>query len=1507
MDADEKQEKNRAEEERLEQESEAEEQVDENEADMNENSAGGKFEHSMDDDEEAADDEEKKKNKKDNDKDKDDDEKDDNDKDKKDENEDDNENPENKNNSEEGKQTDPSHQEQDAEEGANDQLEDAQNNVEDVSKEPQSNNTDELSSSESAQNGAEAATPAETSAAEGMGETTAAEAGVPGEVAGAEGATAGEMTAAETAAAETAAAEASAAAAETAAVEGGTTTAASAGAGAGTAATAGTGTAIGTVGWALLIVLVVILIIIIIIGVAGFFLTMPQFLWNKLKKMALDIWDGLQGYVIGMDEALVNEEDVIGVAQYLNDMGYDLVGMGFAESVEIYGQKDENGNEIPVTGDHVKNEIKSVDAPYLRSYLVAENRTYLINDFTFNVKDYVGSFFDGTLLEEGTVAWGAGMLDFDLSLIEEVGLKKFYGLPLGTTSVGELVKGISVDRSSNQLKIRRLNLELAFWKSHFDYTYYSLSGWSGRYGKPFELMLTLHVATMAPDLVKEFAMNERLDTKVNIKLKKTDFNGKVYIDGKTIEQLESEMIDTGQVDEEGNPIMGCAYSEETLAALRDLENDTASEIKTSIPYISSVTNHWFRNVYFEGTSSIKADSNTLIGVDEIGDEGKPDGLEDYVDSDNDGKEDYGEKTQVTKTLSAEDSVYEFDELEEELDYVGDAIPGLDGMKITFKGTLKESPIQTKDAVRGVTNPTTKALFKGGTVKGRTYTGEYYIYDGTIATAKKIQKARKEGDDSLKQEIKFTKDSLSTFTILESSETLDAQFIYRDLKELVIELGYFEREDFDVIEKEVLEWPIPDYVPGEWPDRELEKQVLEYGTLIACEATVANSLGMSVEDLRKMTGTDEEDDDTSSNEDELRVLNNCLFIGDSYIEGLSNSGVVKNAKFEYASGKGPQYFLNNISSLPERASKICIYLGVNGQDYASMKNLLDALSEKYEGTQIYVIEVMHLGKNYTYANVDAVNKRIDTFNSQIREKCRTMSNLTFIDASAGLVSGGYLANPDAEGIHLQSSGYSKWARNIALEINDTRTISTNVADEQFIVDFLAAAKEITTYVKENNFSYGNAQYMPPKEDGTTNDDGSKLISCDRLVAWALYKCGYTDQPEHGLCVSKGGKFIEYCESKEWERIDDVEDVQAGDIVFTGQLDDEGKKARHVFICAGDGKRYDCGSDERIKLTGQYSGYTSQPFNEEISSDFMCAYRVTGTTAISTGFREDLDVIAMGNGKVVELLDESNNLFSLDGLSIGIDGTEANEQEEVVEGREQTLEGLKIKLTDTALRGYTLVMYGFDVNDSITQGQEIKVNDVIGKTVNSDMCLILIDRDKAVIEDIEEYIKVPKKQKKAAGIYAAFNEPITETEMEFLATVLVAENGTNEDTMAAVCQVIKNRGNDKVHFGHVSTVFEVLTAPGQYGCVYKVPGSGNGPTPNASGEGLRDAPAGATVFDFGEKGKYWVGNNGKPRKATDDSREVAEGVMSGVIEDKASAHMRKLALYQVTASTYINKLR
>ena len=1132
-----------------EQDEEKEEELDENAA-PDEEGASSKFEHSMDDDDEDDEDDNrdthKKKKDKDKDEDDDEDEEDEDDEKKKNKDDDDDEN------DEDGERDDINNRKPD-DDGSTDQFDDdnhISNTADDFTPEEQEEPQDSSSNrnyddydDESDDNSRQPPKDSEEDIediaedADELGADT---------LEGAESAGESDVIAMGPGAGE--AAETAAASGETAAA--GT----AAGGAAGTAAAGAGGSAIAM---PLLIALAIILIIFILIGIAGFWLTMPQFIWNSFKKMALSVWNGLEGYVVGMDEALVEKEDVIGVAQYLYDMGYDLVGMGFAEEVEIYGGKDENGNEIPVENGHQKGEIKSVEAPYLRSYLVAENRTYLVNNFTFNVSDFAGSFYEGTLLEEGSTSWGAGMLNFDFNLIKAVGLAPFYGINLGPFNVGELVEGIKVERETNTLRIRRLNPELAFWNTHFDYTYYNLSGWSGRYGKPFELLMTMHVATMAPDLVKEFAMNDDLDAKVNIKLKDTTFRGNVYVDGKSIDELESEGI----------------YSDDTIQALRDLEERYAEEIKTSVPYISSVTKHWFRNVYFEGTDSIGVGSSTQVGIDEDGD-----GLEDY-------NEETGEKTQKTRTISASDSVYEFEPTDEELTYQGDPIPGLENSTITFRGTFGSSVNQTKDAIRGVTNPTTKALFKGGRVNGRTYSGRYYIYDGTIEKAKEIQEARRNHDTSIQEEIALGKNALNAFSILEGSETLDAQFIYRDLKELVIELGYFEREDFVEQETQILEWPIPDYTPAEWPDREVEKQILEYGTLMASEQTIANSLNITVEELHELREIGEGDEE---------VFEDMLFVGDSYIVGLENAGNIDGATFRGRGSTTPQYWLNNLSSLPtDNVKAVTVYLGVNGPTQIDqMKGLIDALVERYPGKKIYIMEVMHLGRNY--ANIDRYNSMIDTFNAQIRTKCRNTNNVFFIDTSQGLVSGGYLADPDSSGIHMKPGNYPRWAENIKNAI--TRETGRTI-----------------TQIPEL-----------PSQDGENGEEG-----------------------EEG-------------EEEEAER----------------------------------------------------------------------------TLRVYSGFEPDKDVIAMGNGKVMDVLNSGNNVFSQARLQEAFNPG----QQTQVANAGLVQDGVKIKLTDTALKGYTLVIYGINVR-GITKGQEVRATDVIGTTrADSDICIVLIDRDKAIVEDVEKYMKL-----------------------------------------------------------------------------------------------------------------------------------------------------------------------
>ena len=149
------------------------------------------------------------------------------------------------------------------------------------------------------------------------------------------------------------------------------------------------------------------------------------------------------------------------------------------------------------------------------------------------------------------------------------------------------------------------------------------------------------------------------------------------------------------------------------------------------------------------------------------------------------------------------------------------------------------------------------------------------------------------------------------------------------------------------------------------------------------------------------------------------------------------------------------------------------------------------------------------------------------------------------------------------------------------------------------ELLCHAKKICDYIRDMEFEYGNAPINP-----AMNHD-ARLVSCDRLVGWALYNMGYTDQPEFmGLCV-EGPTLVNFCIRHGFEKVERVEDLEAGDIVFVRP--NSMGYPRHTFIHAGTSDtdpamhyRYDAGRVERIRST--------QPSLEPLG-DFMYAYRVT----------------------------------------------------------------------------------------------------------------------------------------------------------------------------------------------------------------------------------------------------------------------------------------------------------
>lgn len=156
--------------------------------------------------------------------------------------------------------------------------------------------------------------------------------------------------------------------------------------------------------------------------------------------------------------------------------------------------------------------------------------------------------------------------------------------------------------------------------------------------------------------------------------------------------------------------------------------------------------------------------------------------------------------------------------------------------IYYKEILPGNIEQVEDGQRTETNPKIKEMFLNKA---------YYKYDGSVTTADAILEDRqKDGNDPEKYntdddqrdkeliaKVNINKDSLGAFSILENTHTLDADYIYRDFKELIVELNYFDKEDLSDKISEVMQWPIPECGSAGWPIRKYEKGETYYGTLI----------------------------------------------------------------------------------------------------------------------------------------------------------------------------------------------------------------------------------------------------------------------------------------------------------------------------------------------------------------------------------------------------------------------------------------------------------------------------------------------------------------------------------------------------------------------------------------------------------------------------------------------------------------------------------------------------
>lgn len=344
-------------------------------------------------------------------------------------------------------------------------------------------------------------------------------------------------------------------------------------------------------GWIILAIIIGIILLIILIGFISFFVTMPSLVSGRLGEFCNSIWKNLVGILtINTAQSRVTKEQIVDVADYLDEMGFDLAGYGFLDIKEGGKLTVEKGEKQAVKykdGDKVvleKNEdgeITDISSAYILTYLSNDNLTYMIanNEVTilklFDIMHTISTL--GYSRNEVSKNFGQGMIVLDGS--DNGGLLE------------EWKYNVKVDRENKVMVVE--NSQGGF--KYSTYTY-DLDGWTGIYGKPLEFLLSLHLATMAPDFAYEVATNENIETKVHIQFHPIVNKVEAFTDpeGKNKVNVGDFGITEEQLKEYG------------------VREDT--EYK---PYITKVEKHWFRNRDFSHCYMLLGEEETKELLNEV--------------------------------------------------------------------------------------------------------------------------------------------------------------------------------------------------------------------------------------------------------------------------------------------------------------------------------------------------------------------------------------------------------------------------------------------------------------------------------------------------------------------------------------------------------------------------------------------------------------------------------------------------------------------------------------------------------------------------------------------------------------------------------------------------------------------------------------------------------------------------------------------------------------------------
>lgn len=237
------------------------------------------------------------------------------------------------------------------------------------------------------------------------------------------------------------------------------------------------------------------------------------------------------------------------------------------------------------------------------------------------------------------------------------------------------------------------------------------------------------------------------------------------------------------------------------------------------------------------------------------------------------------------------------------------------------------------------------------------------------------------------------------------------------------------------------------------------------------ASTDNSITDTGEDMTPLSQEAMEEleyEDIETEDDyEDYYLYDFLYIGDSFIQRLTKSGIIHESNDVLAkSGTAARdwyvqedndryvdYYDKMLALDPNMYSGIVVNYGINdiknNSNVEYSEQLIDDISEHFPDTPIFLLKIMPVAEQFVLkkngkvvSNCDDINRNgknnVVNFNNAMESYARRKANVWFVDATAGFIDkNGNLKKEKADerGLHIANDYVVEWCKNIFYAVTD----------------------------------------------------------------------------------------------------------------------------------------------------------------------------------------------------------------------------------------------------------------------------------------------------------------------------------------------------------------------------------------------------------------------------------------------------------------------------------------